>query len=819
MNHLLQDLRFALRQLLKNPGFSALAVLTLALGIGANSAIFSVVNGVLLRPLPFKDSDQIVRVWHTPPAKSFPGIPTFSVSAANYFDWQRDNHVFERMAIYNYRGFTLTSAAEPQQVDASAVSSGFFETLGVAPLLGRVFSPEEDQPGHTNVVVLSHRFWQEHFGADPNLVGHNITMDGKNFLVAGVMPESFRFPDYGQMQVQMWTPMGWTDQERSVRGEHHSVVIGRLKPGVDVKQAQAEMNTISSRLEQLYPADDKGWGASVVPLHQDMVSDVRPALLVLLGAVAFVLLIACANVANLVLARTFGRQKEIAIRAALGASSGRVLRQILTESMLLAVIGGALGLVAAPFGQRFILSFLANQMPDSVTVHLDLKVLAFTACASVLTGIFAGVLPAMRLANSDVNQALKQGLGRTDVSSGSHRTRRILVVAEVALSIVLLVGAGLMIRSFQLLQSVVPGFDSHGVLTMTAAIAGAKFSEPVQEINFFEQAMQRVRALPGVEAAGVVDDIPLDNSGSHQPIAIEGQPGVAMADQPEVDVRLISAGYLHSMHIPLLRGRDFGDQDVSDRPASILISESMARRFWPGEDPIGKRLTLTFSPKHVREVVGVVGDVKLDSLDQERPSTTIYVPFDQLASTEESNFSSFPMTLVVRTATTPGNMVSAVTNAIHEVDGTVPVRDVFTMDDVITKSLSQSRFNTLLLGIFAGLALLLAAIGIYSVLSYSVRQRVPEIGIRLALGARMTDVLRMVVLEGMKPTLLGVAIGLAAALAMGRLVTSLVFQVKPTDPMTFLAVAALLALIALFACVIPAYRASKVNPVVALRNE
>ena len=815
MENLLHDLRFAWRQLLKSPGFSAIAVLTLALGIGANTAIFSVVNGVLLHPLPFWDPERIVRVWHTPPAKSFPGMETFSVSAANYLDWQRDNHVFEHMAIYNYRGFTLTGVAQPLQVDASAVSSGFFETLGVPPLVGRTFSPEEDQPMRTNVVVLSYRFWQEHFAASRDVIGHNITMDSQNYLVAGIMPESFRFPEFAQM----WTPMGWTDKERAVRGEHHSVVIARLKPGVDVKQAQAEMDTISRRLEQLYPADDKGWGARVVPLHQDLVRDVRPALLVLLGAVAFVLLIACANVANLALARTFNRQKEVAIRTALGASSARLLSQILTESVLLAIIGGALGLIAGPFGQHLILSFLGNQMPGVVTVHLDLKVLAFTAFISVLTGILAGLLPAIRLAKSDVSQALKQGLGRTDVSSGSHATRRVLVVAEVALSLVLLVGAGLMIRSFQQLQSVAPGFDSQGVLTMTPAVARAKFSQPAQEISFFDQVLQRVRALPGVESAGLVDDIPLDQSGSHQPIAIEGQPEVAMADQPEVDVRLISPGYFKALHIPLLRGRDFSDQDVNGRPATILISESMAQRFWPGEDPIGKRLTLTFFPGRVREVVGVVGDVKLDSLDQKRPSETLYAPLAQLSDPPNQAFNSFPMTLVVRTATTPGSMVSAVTNAIHEVDAAVPIRDIFTMDDVVTKSLSQPRFNMLLLGVFAGLALLLAAIGIYSVLSYSVRQRVPEIGIRLALGARLTDVLRMVVIEGMKPTLIGVAIGMAAALLMGRLVASLIFQVKPTDPLTFIGVGALLALIALLACVIPAYRASKVDPVIALRNE
>ena len=815
MGKFFQDLRFAARQLRKSPGFSAIAVLTLALGIGANTAIFSVVNGVLLRALPFKDPSRIVRVWHTPPAKSFPGIDRFSVSAANYLDWKRDNHVFEQMAIYSYRGFTLTGVAQPLQVDAVSVSSGFFETLGVAPLFGRFFTADEDQPGHTHVVILSYRFWQEHFGANPDIVNHNITMDGQNYLVAGVMPASFRFPDFGQM----WTPMGWTDKEAAVRNEHHSVVIARLKRGVTLQQAQAEMNTISSRLEQLYPADDKGWGAVVVPLHRDMVSDVRPALLVLLGAVAFVLLIACANVANLALAKTFARQKEIAIRSALGATATRVVRQILTESVLLAGVGGVLGLVVAYFGQNLILAFLKNQLPASFTAGLDVKVLGFTLCLSLMTGVFAGLLPAMRLARSNVNEALKQGLGRTDAGSGSQATRRVLVVAEVALSLLLLVGAGLMIRSFQQLQNVAPGFESHGVLTMNAAIARAKFSEATGEIHFFEQVLQRVRALPGVESAGVIDDIPLDTNGSHQPIQIEGQPEVAMADQPEVDVRLISAGYMQAMHIPLLRGRDFNDQDVKGRPETILVSESMAKHFWPGEDPIGKRVKLTFSPEQFREVVGIVGDVKLDSLDQARPSTTLYVPLDQLSASGPNRWQSFPLTLVVRSATAPSSMVSAVTNAVHSVDGTVPLRDIQTMDEVVTSSLSQSRFNMLLLGAFAGLALLLAAIGIYSVLSYSVRQRVPEIGIRLALGARLSDVVRMIVIEGMKPALLGVAIGALAALATGRVVASLIYQVTPSDPVTFLAVSALLGMIALLACVIPAYRASKVDPVIALRNE
>jgi predicted permease len=814
MSTLLQDLRYALRQLRKSPGFTAVAVVTLALGIGANTAIFSVVNGVLLRPLEFPNADRLVRVWHVPPPKSFPGMTTFAVSAANYFDWERQNHVFQRMAIYTYHGFTLTGGDKPEQVDGCAATSGFFATLGVQPMLGRVFLPEEDQPGHSNVVVLSHRLWQEHFGSNPDIVGHNINMEGQSYLVAGVMPANFQFPDFAQM----WTPMAWTDKERAVRGEHHSVVVGRLKPGVDMKQAQAEMNTISSRLEQQYPEDDKGWGAIVRPLHDDMVKDVRPALLVLLGAVAFVLLIASVNVANLALARTFSRQKEIAIRTALGASSGRVLRQILTESVLLALAGGALGLSWAHAGVRLIMAFLADKLPHSIVVGLDGKVLAFTTTISIATGILAGVFPAVRLTRADVSQSLKQGLGRTDADSSGHRTRSVLVVAEVALSLILLVGAGLMIRSFQLLHQVSPGFDSHQVLTLTAMVSNAKFSVPAQEIAFFEQVLQRVRTLPGVEAAGVIDDIPLNNGGSHQPVAIEGRPTLPMSEQPEVDVRLTSRGYMSALHISILKGRDFSDTDVAGRPAVILISESMARQFWPGEDALGKRLTLNFTPDSVREVVGIVGDVKLDGLDQTRPSATIYVPLDQM-SPSPRGWRSFSLSLVVRSASSPTGLVSAVANAVHNVDRDMPLRDIFTMDDLVANSLSQQRFNMLLLGAFAGLAMLLAAVGIYSVLSYSVKRSVREIGIRLALGATLRDVLRMVVFEGMKPALLGVVVGAVGALAVGHVLSSLIYQVKPTDPITFLVVTVLLMAVAALASIIPAYRATKVDPMVVLRYE
>ena len=815
MSGVIQDFQYAVRQVRKSPGFAAIAVITLALGIGANTSIFSVVNAVLLRSLPFSDAGRLVRVWHTPPQSSFPGISVFSISPANFLDWQSQNHVFSSMAIYGFGGFTLTGGDKAEQVTASRVSAAFFSTLGARPMLGRVFSAQEDEPGHSNVVILSHRFWQDHFGSNRDIVGRDITLDGTKYLVAGVMPPSFRFPDFAQV----WTPMAWTDQEKTVRGNHNYLAVARLKPGVDLKQAQAEMNTISSRLEQQYPADDKGWGALLRPLQADLVSDVRPALLVLLGAVGFILLIACVNVTNLSLARIFSRHKEIAIRTAMGASSARIIRQIVVESVLLALAGGALGLAYAHFGVRLIMAFLADKLPASMEANLDLKVLAFTAAVSVLTGVVAGILPALHLSRANVNQALKQGLGRTGSDSGGNRTRSVLVVVEVALSLVLLIGAGLMIRSFQTLRTVNPGFDARGVLTMTAGISRGKFSTANEQISFFERTLERIRALPSVTAAGVIDDVPLGGGGSHQPIAVEGRAIVPMAEQPEVDVRRISAGYLSALQIPVLRGRDFDSSDVAGRPSTILISASLAKQFWPEEDPIGKHITLTFFPGVVREIVGVVGDVKGDGLDQTRAPATLYMPLDQLAPPQGEQWRSSSMTLVVRSSSSPEAMVSAVTNAIREIDSTIPVTNVQTMEDLVTTSLSSERFSLLLLGAFALLALILAAIGIYSVLSYSVRRRVQEIGIRLALGASLSDVLRMVIFEGLRPTLLGVLIGIAGAFTLARVMSNLIYGVKPTDPLTFVSVAFLLGVVALGASIIPAYRAAKVDPLVALRYE
>jgi len=815
MRNLVSELRHGLRTLVRNPGFSATAVLLLALGIGANTAIFSVVDAVLLRPLPYQDSSRIMQIWHVPPAKSFPGMTLFSVSPANYLDWQRQNHSFEEIAAYGGTSFNVGGKERPEAIQGAAVAPGFFSILRVHPLLGRTFSQEEDRPGQGHVVVLGYALWRDHFGADPGILGRSVALDGETYSVIGVMSASFKFPSFAQL----WTPLAWTDEKRAVRGNHNYLVIGRLKPGVDVRAAQAEISAISSRLEQLYPEDDKGWGATIRPLREQLVDDVRPALLVLLGAVAFVLLIACANVANLVLGKILARKKEIAIRSALGASRVAILRQILAETVILSLAGAALGLFLASFGTTLIVKFLADRLPRFTEIALDVPVLAFTVFLALFAGIVAGLLPALRFTKTDVNEALKQGQSRGSSDSGGSKTRGLLVVSEVALSLVLLIGAGLMVRTLWQLSNIRPGFDPNGVLTMSVSVPANKFATPGAQIAFFERVLQQVRSTPGVESAGVIDDLPMGNGGSHQPVAIEGQPVVPMADQPEVDVRLVSSGYLHTMRVPLLRGRDLTDSDVAGRTPTVLVSESMARRFWPNENPLGKHLTLTFYPGAVREIVGVVGDVKLDSLDETRPVATVYWPLDQIFAPPSEPWRSFGMSLTVRLSVDPMAAASAVTSAIHQVDPEAPVIDVISMNELISSSLSPQRSNMLLLAAFAGLALVLTAVGIYSVLSYGVRRRVREIGIRMALGASHSDVLRMVVADGMKPILLGVGIGFAAALALGRVVSSLIYGVLPTDPLTFATVALLLVAVGLLATAVPAYRATRVEPIRTLRDD
>ena len=807
MHNIWQDLKYAFRVLRKNPGFALGAIFVLALGIGANTAIFSVVNAVLLRPLPYGDPGRLAMVYHVPPQKSFPGTKIFAVSPANYLDWQKQSSGFDVMSIFHFATMTLTGRDQPEAVQGLVVSSEFFQVLGVTPMQGRTFTSEEDTNGHGNVVVLSYPFWQSHFGADPKVIGKNLTFNGLPYSIIGVMPADFHFFYQGEYFV----PLGWTDKDRAVRNNHNYLVIARLKRGVGLRQAQAEMNTISARLEQAYPEDDKGWGATIVPLREDLVGDVRPALLVLIGAVAFVLLIACANVANLVLAKTLGRRKEIAIRTALGASWQRVIQNTLAETLLLSAAGGALGLLVAHGGIALIVAFFGDKLPQTGPVGLDTKVLGFTLGLSILAGVLAGLAPAWRLARTNVNEALKQGTGRTDADSGGRATRNILVVCEVGMSLVLLIGAGLMIRTLWALHSVKPGVDAHNVLTFRVTLPREKYPKPEQQLNFYKQLVERVSSLPGVESAGTIDALPFTNDGSTEPVAIEGRPAVEFAMQPEVEVRTISPGYLHALRIPLLAGRDFSEADSLDSPGAIVISESMAREFWPNENPIGKRLTLSFYPEKVREVIGVTGDVKFRGLDSLKSLATVYVPLAQITFWNQA--------MVVRTARDPASSASAMAAAVHQQDPDQPVSDVRTMDDILADSLSQQRFSMLLLASFAGLALVLAAVGIYSVLAYAVRQRQREIGIRLALGAQLNDVLRMVIVEGMRPALIGVALGLAGAFALKRAISSLIFGVSESDPLTFLSVSVLLAMVALVASILPAYRATKVDPMRALREE
>ncbi|HET9407228.1 MAG TPA: ABC transporter permease [Candidatus Sulfotelmatobacter sp.] len=819
MRTLLTDVKYGARVLLKSPGFSIVAVLVLALGIGANTAIFSVVNAVVLRPLAFDQPEKLVSLYHIPPAASFPGMTQFAVSPANFLDWRAQAHSFEGMSAYGFGQYTLTGNGRPEVIRIVAATNGFFSVLHAQPMLGRTFVEGEDQAGRDHELLLSYDVWRNRFNANPAIVGSNIQLNDQAFTVVGVMPRGFEYPIVPGFQPQMWKPQNWTAQERAIRDNHNYGVIARLKPGVTLQQAKAELATISDQLAQQYPKDNKGWGATAVPLRDDLVGDVRPALLILLGAVALVLLIACTNVANMLLAKMLSRRKEVAIRSALGASRRLLLQQVLAETTILALSGGVLGLVFAHYGTVFVVKFVGNQLPRSGGIGLDGWVLAFTLGISLLAGTFAGLLPALRLTRGDVAEALKQGAGRTASESGGGRTRSILISAEVALSLMLLIGAGLLIRSLWMLRGVNPGFDPDHAITMFVSIPATKFTTPQQQISFYDRVLQRVQVLPGVVSDGVIDALPLTGGGSHQPVQIEERPVQAMADQPEVDVRVVSPGYRGAMRIPLLHGRDLNDSDVAGRPGAVLISQSMARQFWPNEDPIGKRLTMYFFPQMPREVVGVVADVKDDALSQTRSASMLYMPLGQVSADRGGQWQSFGMSLAVRTHNDPHSVISAITNAVNEIDKEVPLLFVKTMQDTIDESLLQQRFTMLLLSGFAGLALLLAAVGIYSLLAYAVRWRVREIGIRMALGAQIRDVVGMVVADGLKPTGIGVVLGLAGALALGRVMSSLIYGVGASDPLTIAAVTLLLGLVALFASVIPAYRAARINPLRALHEE
>lgn len=800
-----RDVRSGVRALVHSPIFTAVTVLSLALGIGANTAIFSVVNGLLLRPLPYPESEQIVDVWHTPPQQSFPGLDKFSVSPGNYLDWKAQSNSFEQMAVYSDMGLSLSTSNDPLPLIGAAVSSDFFSVLRSNAMQGRTFTPDEEQPGHDQVVVIGHGLWQRAFGANANVIGQTLTLNSRSFTVVGIMPAGFEFP----REAELWVPLAWDEKERQTRSIHDYLVIARLKKNVTLKQAQAEMSTISSRLEQQYPEQNKGWGAMVIPLREDLVGDIRLALLVLFGAVGFVLLIACANVANLMLARGANRQKEIAVRVALGAGRARLIRQLLTESVLLAVTGGLLGLLLAVWGSKMLVRL--STLPNLGDIGIDTWALGFTLLVSFAAGIIIGIVPALQFTKTGISETLKQGAGRTGGSPIKQHTRKALVVSEMALSLVLLIGAGLMIRSFWKLQNVDPGFDTRNGLTMSVVLTWIRYSEPHQWQAFFDRAIEQIRAVPGVVSVGATTKIPLAGGGSTQPFTIEGRPAGPIAEQPMAQTRYISPDYFRAIGIPLRQGRFFTDQDRDKSVPVIIISEAMARRFWPGENPIGKRLTPSFHREQgAREIVGIVGDVKTTGLDVDS-SAMMYLPYKQAPLP----FTSF----VVRTVSNPESLVQPVSKAIYSIDKEQALTNVQTMEQVLTKSLSGRRFNMTLLLTFAAVALVLAAVGVYGVMNYTVTLRKREMGIRMALGAERRDVLRLVLRQGLTLTLIGAGAGLISAYALTRLMASLLYGVTATDYLTFVSVSVVLIAVGLAASYVPARRATKVNPMIALRSE
>jgi predicted permease len=816
METLLYDLSHGIRTLLKNPGFTAVAVLSLAIGIGANSAIFSVTNALFLRPLPYTDSDRLVILWSRSPGLN---VPQDWFSPGQYLDIKTQNTVFDETAITIGASFNLTGQVNPEHIDGARVSSSMFSLLGANAMIGRVFQSEEDQPGKPLTVILCYGFWQRYFGGENDVIGKTLTMNGNDYTVVGVMPAGFSLnkevmPAVNGIQIaDLLVPLPMSETARSNRGNEDFNIFGRLRPGVSIPQAQAEMDIIADRMKQQYPANyppNGGLTISVVPLLQQVVGDISLALRVLFGAVGFVLLIACANVANLSLSRAAVRQKELAIRAAVGASRIRLIRQLLTESMLLALAGGVVGMVIAYLTIKGLRLFGPDNIPRLNDVSIDSRVLAFTMLIALLTGALFGLVPALRASRVDLNDVLKEG-GRSGASGrGGHQTRKLLVIAEVALSLLLLIGAGLLIRSYQRVWNAYPGFDSHNVLSLRLSLPGNKYPKPESITQFFRRVVERLDVAPEVESVATTYSLPMSTVAlAWEPISIEGYAPNGAQELIISNVRIVSPEYFRTMRIPLVRGRYFDEHDTKGAMETVIVDEAMAERFWPKEDPLGKRMQRGGSGSW-RTVVGVISDAKQYSTEKE-PPIAVYYPFEQFAARN--------MFLVIRTSRDAAGMIEAVTKEIQAIDPEMPVFDVSTMDQRLHDSLARQRFAMFLLGLFAVVASILAVIGIYGVMAYSVNERTHEIGIRMALGAQPANVLQLVIRQALALTSLGIATGLASAFALTRIMSSLLFGVGATDGLTFVMTPLLLGIVALVASYIPARRAARVDPMIALRCE
>lgn len=799
MNDILQDIQYAFRMMFKYRSFTFIAVLAVALGIGANTAIFSVVSGVLLRPLPYASPDQLVTVLHS---------GTSPVAPANYFDLKQQSKSFESLAAAQMWGPNLTGRDRPEHLRGLQLSADMFHLLGINPVHGRTFTAGKDQPGNDHVVVLSDRLWQRRFGADPNIVGQQITLDGAGYTVIGVMPHEFQFAPFWATNTELWVPLNLAARINDRRGQSLRV-FGRLNQAVTRQQAQAEISTIFSRLEQQYPESNKGLSLTVDSLHEKVVGKTRAALLILLGAVGFVLLIACANVANLLMTRATARQKEIALRTALGASQGRIARQLLTESLVLALIGGSFGLLLGMFGIRMLVRLGPENLPRMQTIGIDIYVLGFTLLLSIVTGFLFGLAPVWQIRKASFNAALKEGgWGSTD---GGRRSlgRRSLVVSEVALALILLIGGGLLVRSFQRLISVDPGFNPNNLLTATISLAGSEHKSGPQRAAFFQRLIEQVQSLPGVKSASAINHLPLAGDLWTLGFTIEGRPAPLPGEKQAAAYRIVRPDYFQTMGATLVSGRDFTTRDNDKSPGVVIVNEALARRYWPKESPLGKRMTV--AEDGLREIVGVVKDVR----QQEWTAATdpeVYLPHLQAPSPRG-------MTLIVRGSSEPLSLVGPVQNAVWSTDKDLPVADIMTMDAVVSDAIGPQRFNTILLGLFSAVALILALVGIYGVLSDSVTARTHEIGVRMALGAQASDVLRMVLHQGMTLVAVGIGVGLVGAFLVTQLMSTLLYEVSVTDRITFIGIPLALAAVALGACLIPARRATKVDPLVALRYE